>query len=173
MTSLLLPPLSPVARAVLPVRVALSWTDRLVVAAWGIGWLHFIDAAAIHPQRNASVFEHALQLFVALAAGPALALGYLHAGRRLRAAGTLVAGLPLLWAGAGIHIVGTIKNGYGSGDATGIAMAFAGLALVALGFVKPVIRTCSRRFGSKSGIFPATAQGSGESHSPFYVCSDL
>ena len=123
---------------VLPLRAISSWSDRLVFAFGGVAWLHFIDAAAIHPQRNASAIEHTLQLLLAVAAGPLFAWLYLKANRPLRAAGTLVLSLPMLWAGAGIHIVGTIKNGYGSGDATGIAMALAGLALLVIGFFKMV-----------------------------------
>jgi hypothetical protein len=39
----------------------------------GVAWLHFIDAAAIHPQRNASPIEHTLQFLPAVAAGPVFA----------------------------------------------------------------------------------------------------
>jgi uncharacterized protein len=145
-TQLLLPSLSPVARVVLPFRAISSWPDRLVLGFGGVAWLHFIDAAAIHPQRNASPIEHTVQFLLAVAAGPVFAWLYLRASRPVRAAGTLIAGLPLLWAGAGIHIVGTIKNGYGSGDATGIAMAFAGLGLVLLGFSKVVVLPRRWRF---------------------------
>jgi pimeloyl-ACP methyl ester carboxylesterase len=118
-----------------------------------VAWLHFIDAAAIHPQRNASPIEHTLQFLLAIAAGPVFAWLYLKTSRSLRAGGTLIAGMPLLWAGAGIHIVGTIKNGYGSGDATGIAMAFAGLGLVLLGFSKFV--ALPRRWRFRLLVLPA------------------
>jgi pimeloyl-ACP methyl ester carboxylesterase len=121
-----------------PTLRALSWPDRLVFAAGALAWLHLLDAATWHAQRNAGPVERTVHLFLALAAGPAFAWGYLKASRTWKAAIPAVAGIPLLGTGIAIHLVGTVKNGFGSGDATGIAVAFAGLALVLVGAVRLV-----------------------------------
>ena len=82
---------------------AISWPDRLVLALGAVGWVHFIDAASFHAQPNAGPVEHTIQFVLAVAAGPLLAWLYLRGGRGLRAAGALIAGMPMLWAGSAIH----------------------------------------------------------------------
>jgi len=114
----------------------MPWPDRLVFALGAVGWVHIIDAASFHAQRNAGPIEHTIHLLLALAAGPLLAAFYLRLGRKGRGVLALFAGMPMLFAGIAIHIVGGIKDGYGSGDVTGVAMAVAGLGLIGAGVIK-------------------------------------
>lgn len=115
-------------------RVAQSWPDRLVFVCFGMISVHFIDAATFHAQHNASLVERVLQLVAALAAGPALALAYLLATRTSRGVLAIAAGIPALSVGIGIHIIGIARNGWGSGDATGVLMAVAGAGLIVIGW---------------------------------------
>jgi len=114
----------------------MRWPDRLVFAAGAVGWLHLLDAATFHAQPNAGPLEHTIHLLLAVAAGPLLGALCLALGWKGRATFAVLIGMPMLFTGIAIHIVGWIKNGFGSGDITGVAIAFAGLALIALGIGK-------------------------------------
>jgi pimeloyl-ACP methyl ester carboxylesterase len=109
----------------------------IFAAAALLAWLHFIDAAAVHPQVNASFPEHAMQLLLALLVVPFAVLVYSAANRLGQGLLALSLGFLALIPGATIHLAGVIKNDeFVRSDYTGLAMALAGLALGVLGAVQ-------------------------------------
>jgi pimeloyl-ACP methyl ester carboxylesterase len=62
-------------------------------------------------------------------------MAYATSGRAVRGAVAFSFGVAALSAGAVIHVIAIVKNGFGSGDATGVALVFAGPPLILLGIV--------------------------------------
>ncbi len=139
----------------LPSLRALSWPDRLVFFFGAVGWIHLLDASTFHAQPNAGPLEHTIHFVLALLAGPALALGYLRLGRVGRGLAAFLGGMPMLFTGIAIHIVGAVKDGWGSGDDTGVAMAVAGLGLILTGIVK--LEAAIPRWRYRIATFPLVA----------------
>jgi dienelactone hydrolase len=97
-------------------------------------WIHFLNAAVVHPQANASFTEHAVQALLALTAIPLAYLAYTRVGRAWRGTAAVVSGAGALTVGAGIHLAGVIRNGaWTATDVTGVAMGIAGIILLVLG----------------------------------------
>lgn len=98
-------------------------------------FVHLLDATTLHAQKGAGVGEQALQFAAVLIGAGAAAMLYATSGRAVRGAIAASVGLGAFVAGVAIHFVGIVKNGFGSGDVTGVTLPFAGLALLALGVV--------------------------------------
>jgi pimeloyl-ACP methyl ester carboxylesterase len=108
----------------------------LFVSVMVVLLLHVADATTWHAQANANAIERLLQFLVAVAL-PIGAIGlYASSGKATRGAIAFTFGCSALFAGVVVHLIGVIKNGFGSGDATGLALIPVGLALIVLGLVR-------------------------------------
>lgn len=113
-------------------RLAPRWEGSIFAACIAVLLVHLVDATTIHWQSGASAGERGVQLVLAVAAPLLLAVAYPYLGVGWRSAIAFCVGLSALAAGVVIHVIGAVKNGFGSGDVTGFLLLPVGATLLVL-----------------------------------------
>jgi uncharacterized protein len=144
----------------------LELENRIFLGALTIGLVHAVDDAVVGRQAGVPVGQHlgALAAAVAVGAAAAFLFGRLRPG--LRAGIALVIGAVVVTNGA-MHVIHVASGQTSDSDVTGLLAALAGVVLIGLGIVIPVIHrgegatTSRRRWANRAiavGVAAVVAQ---------------
>ena len=115
-----------------------GWETVVFRGGTAVALLHAFDDAFLNRQPGVPLDQHALAAFIALAAGVAAIVAFPQLRPGLRAGIAIVFGVLALVHG-GLHVAHIAADEPGGSDVTGVLALAAGVVLVALGLVIPIL----------------------------------